>query len=157
MPLYEYACEACGDDFERIVRLSEADRPQVCPTCGEKGKPVDLLTVKAMLARPLSVLEGRRYLFCRTADCPVVYYAEDADQTFGEADLRERVFQKHPEDPSVFVCYCFQHRVDAVRREGAAVAGRIQAGIRAGQCACEVRNPQGSCCLGNVHRVARAG
>lgn len=33
MPLYEYICESCGDQFEKMVRLSEQDlRPQ-CPTC----------------------------------------------------------------------------------------------------------------------------
>ena len=30
------------------------------------------------------------------------------------------------------------------------IVERIQAGIQAGQCACDIRNPQGHCCLGNV-------
>jgi len=30
----------------------------------------------------------------------------------------------------------------------------IQAGITAGQCACDLRNPQGTCCLGNVQKLA---
>lgn len=32
----------------------------------------------------------------------------------------------------------------------------ITAGIRAGQCACDLRNPQGICCLGNVRRLIGA-
>lgn len=33
MPLYEYACDACGARFERIQKFS--DPPvSVCPTCG---------------------------------------------------------------------------------------------------------------------------
>ena len=33
MPLYEYACEACGKRFERIQKFS--DPPvDVCPNCG---------------------------------------------------------------------------------------------------------------------------
>jgi hypothetical protein len=31
-----------------------------------------------------------------------------------------------------------------------AIVDDIKAGIKAGQCACDLRNPQGTCCLGNV-------
>jgi putative FmdB family regulatory protein len=34
MPLYEYYCEDCGEEFEKIVRFSEADLTQTCPNCG---------------------------------------------------------------------------------------------------------------------------
>jgi putative FmdB family regulatory protein len=30
MPIYEYACEACGEEFEYLVRNGEAP---VCPEC----------------------------------------------------------------------------------------------------------------------------
>ena len=33
MPMYEYRCSVCGETFERLVRISEADRKQVCPKC----------------------------------------------------------------------------------------------------------------------------
>jgi putative FmdB family regulatory protein len=33
MPIYEYECSECGDSFEKMVRFSEADQPQICPTC----------------------------------------------------------------------------------------------------------------------------
>jgi putative FmdB family regulatory protein len=31
MPIYEYSCEDCGNEFELLVRDSE---PPACPTCG---------------------------------------------------------------------------------------------------------------------------
>ncbi|MCB0047237.1 MAG: zinc ribbon domain-containing protein [Caldilineaceae bacterium] len=34
MPLYEYACHECGEVFEKLVSMSKADAPQVCPACG---------------------------------------------------------------------------------------------------------------------------
>ncbi len=37
----------------------------------------------------------------------------------------------------------------------AAIVDDINTGINAGQCACDLRNPQGSCCLGNVRGLAK--
>ncbi len=124
-----------------------------CPVNGKVGQKVDTQTVKALLRLPLNVLRSAEYRFCPDPDCPAVYYSADGTQTFTEADLRERVFQKHPEDAEVFVCYCFQHTVGEVRTRGAAVIDEITQGVKAGQCACDIRNPQGSCCLGNVRSL----
>jgi putative FmdB family regulatory protein len=33
MPLYEYRCTDCGQDFEKVVRFSEADLKPACPFC----------------------------------------------------------------------------------------------------------------------------
>ncbi len=34
MPLYEYQCDGCHEEFEKIVRFAEADLVPACPTCG---------------------------------------------------------------------------------------------------------------------------
>ena len=33
MPIYEYSCETCGDDFEKLVSFSASDKMPVCPKC----------------------------------------------------------------------------------------------------------------------------
>jgi putative FmdB family regulatory protein len=33
MPIYAFACDACGHAFDRLQKLSDAD-PTVCPACG---------------------------------------------------------------------------------------------------------------------------
>lgn len=33
MPIYAFECDACGHQFERLQRLSDAD-PSDCPACG---------------------------------------------------------------------------------------------------------------------------
>ncbi len=33
MPLYEFICEECGEEFEKMLRFSEADRRPACPNC----------------------------------------------------------------------------------------------------------------------------
>jgi len=46
MPLYEYRCEACAVQFEKIQRFSD-DPISVCPTCGQ-GPVVKLLSSPAI-------------------------------------------------------------------------------------------------------------
>lgn len=33
MPLYEYRCTECGEEFEKQMRFSEADQLPPCPNC----------------------------------------------------------------------------------------------------------------------------
>ena len=33
MPMYEYRCENCGEKFEKLRRMSEADSGLKCPKC----------------------------------------------------------------------------------------------------------------------------
>jgi hypothetical protein len=139
-------------------QLQQEHKVQVqnCPLCGTKGKKVGMETVKAMLAVTLhEIRPDRNYLFCRTEGCAVVYFADDGAQTFTEADLREKVYQKHPNDDDVFVCYCFRHTRGSIRARllesgQSTVVETVTVGTQIHQCACELRNPQGSCCLGNV-------
>lgn len=36
MPIYEYTCPACGNGFERRLKIEERLLAQPCPQCGEK-------------------------------------------------------------------------------------------------------------------------
>ncbi|HOW99333.1 MAG TPA: zinc ribbon domain-containing protein [Deltaproteobacteria bacterium] len=36
MPIYEYRCCECGQDFEKLVALSAKESPP-CPWCGKKN------------------------------------------------------------------------------------------------------------------------
>lgn len=142
------------DEIQTPARAKNA-----CPTCGQKGKPVDTATVKSMLSVSLNRVKSTPYFFCPNRDCPTVYFSDDGLQTFGRQEVRERVYQKEPEADDVFVCYCFRHTVGEILNaapEGhTAILDDINAGIKAGQCACDWRNPQGSCCLGNVRGVIK--
>ncbi len=129
----------------------------VCPTCGQLGKRVGGQTLNALLAVSLRATTLADYQFCRTARCPVVYFAVDGTPTFTIDQVRERVYQKEPDAPDVLICYCFQHTVGAVQTapDPATIVADITLGIQAGQCACDLRNPQGSCCLSNVHALSK--
>ena len=98
--------------------------------------------------------------FCATEDCPVVYFDNVESAVFTEDDLVVPVHAKHPHADAVFVCYCFEHSPGTIREEagrtGSSSASReIAAEVKAGHCACEVKNPKGTCCLGDVTIVEK--
>lgn len=101
-------------------------------------------------------LSAPEHRFCATSDCPVVYFG--TEEAFVREDVVVPVFQKEPPGDRP-VCYCFGISEGDLQREtGTASAGdRITALVNAGRCACEVKNPQGSCCLGNVAAVKELG
>ena len=37
MPIYAFACAACGHHFDKLQKLSDAD-PAACPSCGAEGQ-----------------------------------------------------------------------------------------------------------------------
>jgi len=147
-------CELPARDIQRLPRAMNT-----CPECARPGKPVQGQTVKAMLAMSLRKVQDTQYLFCRTQTCPIVYFSANGEQTFTVEQVRERVYQKEPEAEDVFVCYCLRHTFGALRAaslEGRlAIVDDINTRIQAGQCACDLQNPQGSCCLGNVRGLVR--
>ena len=51
MPIYAFACDACGHGFDRLQKLSDAD-PTECPACGAQG------TVRRQLTAPQFRLSG---------------------------------------------------------------------------------------------------
>lgn len=131
-----------------------------CPQSGAKGVAVDLLTVKALLCESaLRAVDEGPYRFCADPTCAVVYF-DDEGHVFNTADLRVPVWQKQPFGARR-ICYCFDENEASMAREFAET-GRCDASLRvrnhiaAGRCACEVRNPRGACCLGDVMKtVAR--
>jgi putative FmdB family regulatory protein len=36
MPIYEYRCNACGKEFEKLVRRSTETKDVECPACGQR-------------------------------------------------------------------------------------------------------------------------
>ena len=125
----------------------------LCPRCGQPGKAVPLLTLKHQVKPPhLANVEDGPFFFCATADCPVVYFnAGRIELTL--KDVRQRPTAKGGDNPQL--CYCFGFDTNMARAEIAATGActipqRIAAEMKAERCACEIRNPQGSCCYANV-------
>lgn len=130
-----------------------------CPICHHKGKKIDTATVKSQLAVSLHRVSDYPYHFCEQPDCEVVYYDENGS-LFTTSEVRERVYQKACDDDDMLICYCFYHTQGAVKaailtHREQVIIDDIQSGIQAGKCACDWRNPQGSCCLGNIKKLIK--
>lgn len=125
-----------------------------CPVGGARGRPVELQTVKALLAEhALARVSPSEHRFCSDPDCDVVYFDAVGDY-YTTADVRVPVWQKEPAGARM-ICYCFGENEAAIRTEierfgRSDAVGRVRRHIEAGRCACEVRNPRGVCCLGDV-------
>lgn len=116
---------------------------------------VDLVTVKALLTpAALGLLEMVTFRFCPEPACETVYVSESG-QVFRVEDMRVPVWQKQPLGDRM-LCYCFgETERDLHTEHGASeVVARIRAHIAERRCACEVRNPRGSCCLGDLVAAA---
>ena len=129
-----------------------------CPVCGQRGKPVDTQTIKGVLSTTLVIIQpDNPYLYCRTEDCRIVYFHNDGEQIIEESDLRVKAYHKSPREDQTPICFCFNHSVgdlkqDYLESQGKIIIDRINLGIQKGQCGCDIRNPEGVCCLGNVRR-----
>lgn len=151
--------DCCYSNSTSDVPFGQA-KQRICPGNGSSGKPVQLITLKSLL-KPTALEQlnpQQSYSFCPSSDCPIVYFSS-IGQTFTTADLKVSVFQKDWGE-SVPVCYCFgwsrQRICNQIEQEGASNAvASITAHIKAKRCGCEVNNPQGSCCLGNVREVVK--
>lgn len=147
-------CDLPTQNFERKPHTEG-----FCPECEQKGKPVEGQTIKSLLSVSLREVMNVDYLFCRTETCPVVYFSSDGTQVFTQSQVRERVYQKELNVKDVHVCYCFRHTLGEIvistPENQEALIENINTGIKTGQCACDLRNPQGSCCLGNVRRIIK--
>jgi hypothetical protein len=154
----------CANESATVVDKSDEtfanEISAACQNCLGHSRPVSRKTVLLMLKPELleQAMTGT-YNFCSKADCRVVYFDDQSGHSFTIDDLRIRVGIKASEDP-ISLCYCFgfdeSHLRDEIVRTGRTTAPeKISRLIRQGLCACELRNPAGVCCLGEVNRAAK--
>jgi hypothetical protein len=141
------------------AKTGTAPLVMVCPVNGARSKQVDMVTVKSLARRLPLGMPNTQYYFCDSSECEVVYFPLDTQAPlFRRGDLMVRVGAKETEDP-IPVCYCFGFTRSDVENEVAetgssTIAEQIKTEVKAGNCACEMKNPSGKCCLGDVTRAA---
>ncbi len=129
-----------------------------CPACGNRGANVELRTIKGLLTSDaLPRLQCLSHRFCKSPSCDVVYY-DEAGATYQTSDVRSLIWQKAAEGNRT-ICYCFGETEAALRaaveHNTSDVIDRVRAHIGAARCACDIRNPRGACCLGDLTSIMK--
>lgn len=122
---------------------------QLCPECGSAGKSVAMLTLYHQVRFPENqTLNAGSYHFCPLKTCPVAYFSSGGE-TVSKQHLRS-----YPDIQDDMICYCFdinaEDYLSALKANRAeAVKSFVVQRTKARECACEIRNPSGQCCLAN--------
>ena len=148
----------CGKRVKTEYAQSTASA--ICRACGKRAKKVERITVEHILkGESHDQIKDTQYYFCETPSCDVVYFSNEAEQYFTKREVRVRVGIKETQDP-ITICYCFDFTEEMLRDElltkgRATIPDIIAAEIKAGHCACDVKNPSGRCCLGEVNKAVK--
>jgi bacterioferritin-associated ferredoxin len=134
------------------VPITSKEDALLCPECKEKGRSIEIITLRALLIpTALETIDPQSaYGFCPNHSCNVVYFSDH--QKFQKEDVKVPVFQKD-DGIDVPVCYCFgwtRQQIKHAVQQKIQPSKHISEQVQANHCGCEVNNPQGSCCLGNV-------
>lgn len=130
-----------------------------CPECGVKAKGVLGKTVEHLVTddakAKLSCFDGFHY--CKTPTCKVVYFRNDKILT--QDNMRVVVGLKEGAKPAT-VCYCFEWTKEKIKAELEATGKTtaledIKAKMEDPGCSCEILNPSGGCCLGDVGKAIK--
>lgn len=139
---------------EACCSVTPADSDvSACPASGFEGKTVDWTTVAALAKGRVPPKQDFR--LCRDAGCEVVFYGS-VGTTLSTSELNVEPGFKAGRDG--LVCYCFLHTKADIECQlseigTSEVFQSIKSEVQAGNCACEVRNPSGKCCLGEVRET----
>ncbi|VVB90145.1 Copper chaperone CopZ [uncultured archaeon] len=153
----------CEIDDNACCDSKVSEDTAICKECGSKWKPVNRITLKSLVKEPTLEAIGNPdgFYFCETPDCGVVYFNNEQQVYLHKDDVKARVGIKETENP-VPVCYCFgwtQEKIfEQIKQSGFSTAVReIGAKVKAGECTCDIKNPSGRCCIGNVNKVVKRG
>ena len=130
-----------------------------CPQCHSPAKGVLGKTLAHLLEEEtksrFECLDG--FYYCKTPACKTVYFRDNTVLT--QDDLTVTVGLKEGAVPAT-VCYCFDWTKEKIKAEleknGSTIALEdIKRKMENPGCACEILNPSGGCCLGDVAKVIK--
>ena len=122
---------------------------EVCTNCSTSGTAVPINLVRFQVVKSWRRdLEGKEFSFCESPGCSVVYFSVDG-AVFTTEDIRRAPAYKTEEGHDL-LCFCFEVTGDDAMSPDATPYVRER--VRKSECACNVLNPSGGCCLGSIGR-----
>jgi len=139
-----------------IVEKTLAPTRAECPVSRTLSRKVQRRTLEHLLKPDkLDSLRNVQYYYCKEPTCNVVYFSNENAPFFSTDEAAVKVFVKDQGD-DVPVCYCFNWTRARIKQqiretEKSTAAIEIAREIKAGNCACDIKNPKGECCLGDIN------
>ncbi|MEH6652454.1 MAG: hypothetical protein V7707_20755 [Motiliproteus sp.] len=142
--------ESCCSSNSMAVKTDAKPAVQ-CPCCGAAAKPVERLTLMHQIIAPLNrELPPDDFFFCSSTACRTVYFSSDG-AVIETSKVRGVVGQKSTL-PDRVLCYCFDvshaRVMEEIEKTGTSASKDfVVQQTKLKNCACEIRNPSGKCCL----------
>lgn len=149
-----------GDECCLVTEKTPAPPKAECPISKTPSRKVQKRTLEHLLKpEKLGEVRNVQYYYCTDRACNVVYFSNENAPSFTIEDVKVKVFTKDKDD-DVNVCYCFDWtrlRIkEQIRTAGKSTAAvEIAREVKAGRCECDIKNPKGECCLGDVNQVVK--
>ena len=130
-----------------------------CPSCNAKAKGVLGKTLQHLLLdnskKKISCFDG--FYYCKTVSCEVVYFRDSEILT--QKDMSVIVGLKKDAHPAT-LCYCFEWTKEKITKElqenaNSLALEDIKHKMNTIGCQCEILNPSGACCLGDVTQAIK--
>ena len=140
-----------------VTEKTPAPAKAECPVSKTLSRKVHRRTLEHLLKA--DSIQNMQYYYCTDPGCRVVFFSDKNVPYFTVDDVKVKVFDKDRGD-DVNVCYCFnwtRGRIqDEFNQTGKSTASlQIAQQIKAGNCACDIKNPKGECCLGDVNTIVK--
>lgn len=126
---------------------------QTCPQCGMACKSVELRTLYHQVKFPDNqrIIPGR-YYFCPSKECATAYFSSAGH------NILKLQLTTHQGIKNDTLCYCFDiATADYLKAfktdEADTIKNFVVEKTKSGDCACEIRNPSGQCCLAKFKQL----
>jgi len=139
--------DCCGSSCssESADKQNSLPRKFTCPENAQQYVEVSNKTILQHIKSPWQhPLQEEKYYFCDDPNCDVVYFGLTGSR-INKSELRTVVGIKENNDEAL-VCYCFGVS-KALAKQNADIKTYVTQQTKEKNCACDVRNPSGRCCL----------
>ncbi len=137
--------------------LNENKKSQklICPQCNTKCIAVDLTTVLQHVVFPLNLdTPSENFYHCCNNQCDTIYFSDNKN-SYKISQVRDKL-----EIQQGWLCYCFdiskqqyQHALDTGTAK--VIKDFVIKQTKSHQCACNIRNPSGQCCLAEFKKMEK--
>jgi len=144
--------------LENNNNQEKSSAKNICTICGKISKKVEYKTVLMILKyEQIITAKDGEYFYCINPNCNVVYFSNKLGLVYYKKDVRLRIGIKEKKEPKL-VCYCFniteKQITDEIKLTGkSTIPNFITEKIQNKLCACNIKNPSGKCCLGDVKNI----